>query len=795
MTQKIRKNENWFLLVVFLVNFLMGFLSIIGVIIKGDGMLTLTKDFNGQEIPFYIFCNNAIKSGDVYWNWAIDLGSDFITAFSFYTLGSPFFWISMLFPASMQIYVMGWLYMLKYAVAGLFSYMYIRRFTKNKYFALLGSFLYAFSGFQACNIVFYHFHDAVAFFPLLLIGVEKLMTEKKHGFLAIAAFINAFVNYFFFIGEVVFLVIYYVCRFIVPNAKEWAEAYKRENWKVNRHERLTLLQPIGLCMLEGIIGVMMAGALFIPSIVFILGGPKASDHIRGNSAFLFTQSDLLYLLKGMFFPADLMSASSSIMNENWMSVSAYLPMVGMFLVIAFLGKRKKDWRSVLLYVCLVFALVPFLNNIFVGMASEFYRRWFYMPVLIMAMVSAVVLENRGEYDFKRPFIITMSVMIGFIAFLILYPWNWTENLSSGIIRPGVFAVLMTMGISGVFVTYLIIKKVGKMYIPILLVTASLFGMGTTAYTFYLYKTTSGFKDSQTYYNEVINTSNTLDSDILPYRYYLFYHAINKELIGNLPSRNSFFTTLAPSIPEFYDAIGEPRMNNIGSDGPEGTNELLSVRYFVIEETPWENSKEIYRFYNGAKMIYVYEDDAALPIGFTYDSYMTRSFYEEYVDDELKAMAMLRTLVIDDEDEEEVSKVLKRYNPAKDGYYALEQKRAIMDEHRAESSVDFWKTNKSFGSTITASGDKYAFFSVPYTENWSATVNNQKVEILSVSGLMAVPVKSGINEIVFTYENKSIKLGVMASAAGVILLFVYIISAKRIKKWGDKESLDEIQIVC
>lgn len=87
--EKLKKNR--FLLVVFGINFALAFLSLIFFIVKGGGVLTLTDDFNAQEIPFNMLTNTAIKSGDVFWNWNIDIGSDFVETFSFYNLGSPFF--------------------------------------------------------------------------------------------------------------------------------------------------------------------------------------------------------------------------------------------------------------------------------------------------------------------------------------------------------------------------------------------------------------------------------------------------------------------------------------------------------------------------------------------------------------------------------------------------------------------------------------------------------------------------------------------------------------------------------
>ena len=67
-----------------------------------------------RQIPFGMYINESIKSGQVYWSWGMDLGTNFIGAFSFYLLGSPFFWLSMPFPSSWYIYIAGIIYILKY---------------------------------------------------------------------------------------------------------------------------------------------------------------------------------------------------------------------------------------------------------------------------------------------------------------------------------------------------------------------------------------------------------------------------------------------------------------------------------------------------------------------------------------------------------------------------------------------------------------------------------------------------------------------------------------------------------
>ena len=127
-------------------------------IIMGEGYFIFYGDFNVQQIPFYQMCHEMVKSGEIGWNWSTDLGVNFIGSYSFYLLGSPFFWLTLPFPNSIIPYLMGPLLILKFACASLTAYMFIRRFTARAETAMLGGLIYAFSGFSVYNIFFNHFH-------------------------------------------------------------------------------------------------------------------------------------------------------------------------------------------------------------------------------------------------------------------------------------------------------------------------------------------------------------------------------------------------------------------------------------------------------------------------------------------------------------------------------------------------------------------------------------------------------------------------------------------------------------
>ena len=182
---------------------LLGTIIYLPFLVIDKGMFVYYGDYNVQQIPFYQMCHDMIRSGDVRWNWYTDLGSNFIGSYAFYLIGSPFFWLTIPFPSAAVPYLMAPLMILKLGTASVASFGYLRRFVRDPSYAFLGALMYAFSGYSIYNIFFNHFHEVIAFFPLLLIGIEEFFVEDRRGVFALAVGLMATVNYYFFFGEVV----------------------------------------------------------------------------------------------------------------------------------------------------------------------------------------------------------------------------------------------------------------------------------------------------------------------------------------------------------------------------------------------------------------------------------------------------------------------------------------------------------------------------------------------------------------------------------------------------------------
>ena len=108
------------------------------------GFFHYAGDFNSQQISFYRYMNGFIKGAGYpdgmagaarsTFSWATDLGSGTMNAYSFYLYGSPFFWLSLIFPQNWLPYLMVPLLVLKFAVAGGGAYRYLCRSPSHHYF-------------------------------------------------------------------------------------------------------------------------------------------------------------------------------------------------------------------------------------------------------------------------------------------------------------------------------------------------------------------------------------------------------------------------------------------------------------------------------------------------------------------------------------------------------------------------------------------------------------------------------------------------------------------------------------
>ena len=762
MLSKIKKN---YALYAFLINLVAGIIAFSGFIIHDRGLFSIAGDYNVQQIPFAMYANNAIKSGNIVWDWSLDLGSNFIGGMTFYVLGNPSFWLSLLFPADAFIYIAGWIYVLKYAFAGLTAFLWISRFVKKPENAVTASVLYAFSGFMNEDLLFYHFHDVALLFPLLLLTFDWLMEEHRHGPFIFAVTVNVLVNYFFFPGEVYFLAAYFILRYVVDGG--------RKMWR-----RLPEV------FAEGILGCLLGMILLLPAAIFVVQNPRVKFDYVGSNSLVFGADRYLFILKSMIFPGEVMSDHSAVINRNFASCAAYLPMIGMVLVIAFLSMNRKHWITRMLKWCLVMAVVPILNASF-SLFAGLYHRWYYMCVLLFALCSALVLEQLqgeeriwesptpSEKAVNKGTLIWLLITAGFIMFLLFVPWSSSEK--SKIFRPDLFYAWSVVSSAGTLATWVILTKFKKWRREILTAGILMFAVGTTITTIHLYHVANG--EDAVHLQDRLVTSKDFGIETTAYRY---SNNDNPEtLTHGYSTRANFCSTVSGSIFRFYQTLGLKREVK-SPDPPDGLLNLISARYTYETKEKSDAGKLVKTVKGKYKTYYIYEDESVPPIGFTYETYMPFSVFEKTAD-EKKAILMLKTLVIPDEEEETVGKILRKYDEGRDGEPKSSDISKISSAHISESSRNVRRTTSDYVSDIHCEKDCYAFFSIPNDSGWSCHVDGTAEEILDINGFMAVRLHAGDNTVHFHYKVPGLSAGVVISLVSLAASILWILFFRRERK--------------
>lgn len=722
---KLKKNNG--LLKCTIIGFITACLTFCIFVIRNGGILTICDDFNSQQLTFAQAAWNAVHYGNGgEWTWNLDLGSSVLNGFAFYNLGSPFFWIFLALPKGSFPYLVAPLYILKYTVATLTAYIYLRLFTKKEEgkkdnFAIIGALLYAFSGFQAVNLMFFHFHDVVAFFPLLLWGVETIDDKKKRPLFILAIFINCTVNYFFFIQEVIFMVIYFLFRY-------WKEPVKET------------LKKMLSCIICGVLGVGMAAAIFVPSALYIKGNSRSEMALYLRN-FVFDSKSLLHLIKGTLLPGDVMPANSAVIFQNWDSPSCYLPLFGISLVIAFIGKDR-SWLQKLLLFLFAVSIFPFMTSGFL-LFTAVYQRWWYMFVLVMALATVKVLEDPKEYFMSKG--LMLYVLATTVFFLAIKYVDWSANKEQIVFYEDRFTYFYIIAVAGPVILD-ILHRTGKLKYSVVLVMTMVFCAFTTGLTLYYYKD----DDTSEYiskYEASINLKTLNDQ----YRYHTRDNVF--ALVGGGSSIGCFSSTIENSAHEF-NMLLEVDTNNSsqGRINVPGLGQLLGGRYMVTGDAGAENIVDTVSYKN--KTLYVTEQEA-FPIGFAMDKYMYANELAK-LPFEKRGIALMNAAVIMPGEEANVTSCMTHIDVS-----SIDYNIPVDDMARAaqQNSVsDFSRDYHGFKCTTDYDKETMIYFSVPNDKGWTVTIDGQKTSVIDSCGMMLLKVPSGHHAVEFTYHTVGFKAG-------------------------------------
>ena len=256
--------------------------------------------------------------------------------------------------------------------------------------------------------------------------------------------------------------------------------------------------------------------------------------------------------------------------------------------------------------------------------------------------------------------------------------------------------------------------------------------------------------------------------------------------------NAFHSIVPPSVFEYYEYIGQERTVGSRPDtSAYATRSLLSVKYLL-------NSKHLdsfadetggtlmpgYKYLKTENDYYVYENENYIPYGFSYEYYMTENFCDAYEPSQREEM-LLKAILLTDEQIKKYGYMLKDIEKDESVSYIATEGTSLLTGYEnmqydckklAETAAEYFEfDNKGFSAKVEREKENLVFFSIPYDEGWTATVNGKPAEIEKVNkGFMAVKVDKGVSEIRFDYMTPGLSSGIAITSVSAAIFLIYII---------------------
>ena len=394
-----------------------------------------TGDYVSQQYAFYTNGYDDwwhfFKTGEfVLYDTNTFLGASNIGSNSFYYLFDPFFMPILLFPRSWIPQGIAIMTIFKMALAGLTFSIYMKYLGVKKYTARLAGLMYAFCGWTTWYLWFNHFTGVAVIFPVILLGVEKVLSEKKPWLLSLSLFILGLTNFFFFFTFTVCAFLYAMFRFF-QRVREYGV---KQSFIV-----------LGIGFFGFAVGCLLATFVVIPAMMVALNAPRAAESTylstlltsvkEGNWGKFFyyvfswesqnTPYKVYYPILDYIFPvmSDRGTPLTKLGTETYDNVAGSLfcfsPVILFFVPALISSTKKKHFSPLIATVLFLFMLfTPFCYFAFHGFTYAYSRWTLFVTTSLIAYVAFYIddIEHEPRWHVVLGGIVTL--VTAFAAILI-----------------------------------------------------------------------------------------------------------------------------------------------------------------------------------------------------------------------------------------------------------------------------------------------------------------------------------------------------------------------------------------
>lgn len=358
-----------------------------------------------QHFQLFLDYNSKLREwmaggGFPLWDWNIGLGADVIHSYGYYVIGDPFVYLGLLFPSHLMEAAYHVLVLLRVWAIGISFLFYLRHQGVSHYSGLAAAIAYSFTHFAIFNVTRHPFFLLpLIWYPLLCLGIEKILKGQSAAFFMLAVTASALSNFYFFYKLTLLTVLYALIRYFYLN--------KKKDWK-------STIKVVSKASYAYAVGLLMSAVLFLPIVFGFLDSSRESGGMQINM---------------LYYPLEYYLA----MVQNVITPGSYFWLIGglpIFSVTAMAAIWKKPgYRFIrtMVIVIVLLLLVPFFGSAMNGFSGPYNRFSFVLPFLFSAAL-AHFLDNRShmiDADFLRK----LKFVLVLLTFFSILSWMYfDENL-------------------------------------------------------------------------------------------------------------------------------------------------------------------------------------------------------------------------------------------------------------------------------------------------------------------------------------------------------------------------------
>lgn len=768
--------------------------------INFDGERFAIGDMQAQYVDMIVYFKRLFEGGEsLFYSITKGLGGDMFSTITYYML-SPINLIALLFSDGNIMQGIYLIILIKFGLCSLTMYTYLNYKNKeNKLFSLIFAICYALMAYNINNYFCIMWFDAIYMAPLIMMGIEKLVHEKKVLQYIICLWATIMFNYYIGYMVCIFSVLYYTYLMILK--------YK---WK----DKKEIIDSVKRFITSSLLAGLSACIVYLPSIIDIMKTNRAGV----NASITSIEGTINRLFIGSYGYDTFLS---------YYQPNLYCSCLVLMLLVAFFFNKKRTdkqkYVTASLLMIFVFSIfIPLLNLVWHGFSYPvgYNFRFSFLLCAFIIMLAFTEITNFNKIDRKaRNAILVFALLLG------IYNFGYNDTFYSW----------LSVGLIVLYALLLFAKKQIKNIFIILLVLAEVV---INVYICFIPA------DNQVTHSSFIeNICDNFDNDNTYRIAGYIYYGTNEVTVCGKSTTKGFYSTLNNNISEFYEDLNYINGLNYYEDNiyaPPVIASLLGVKYIyadkkinnytLIKETDiYKRNSEMASEYRTTN--YIYENKEALSFGylikgydkrkteddtFSYQNRIIKSFsgnekdilirvkngYNENLIDSkyiyIMALADNAQLTINGDEYQGIEpykihafennydsndieiKLLDGNGNSIDQYNAyyldLKQYMTAINNLKLHQLEDIVIDKNKISGNILASEDSTLVLSIPYEKGWTVYVDGKKTDYYSIYDIfLSIDLKEGQHTIELVYYPKSLLISLFVSLVSIALTVLYIVT--------------------